>query len=187
MNHLVLEAGSLPLVYGTTRRVETSYGEDTMSTTQVKYCSRLGITFGVLALCCVAGATPSLADGGRGAATLCYLRADQASPPLNTPYRPSPTYSFNAVNGPDGNSVTKTATGRYLVKCTGVGGGPLLGQGGHVQVSAYGDAATTFCHVGSWVTGRTDFTATVDCFGKGSFPGGGPVPADSRFDLLFVW
>jgi hypothetical protein len=118
---------------------------------------------------------------------LCYLWADNASPPLNTPYEPDPTWSFNAVNGPAGNSVTKTATGTYLVKCTGVGGGSLLGAGGHVQVSAYGDGVNTFCHVGSWGTGVTDFTASVDCFGKGGGGGGGPAPADSRFDLLFVW
>src|SRR6516162_5775296 len=108
-----------------------------MSTTPAKY---LGITFGVLALCCIAGATPSLAQAtGRGAATLCYFWAHNASPPLNTPYEPSDIYSFNAVNGPKGNSVTKTATGTYSVKCTGVGGGALLGPGGHVQVSAYGN------------------------------------------------
>lgn len=132
-------------------------------------------------------ATPSLAAEGRAAAPLCYLWADQPSPPLNTPYQPSPTYSFNAVDGPDGNSVTKFATGSYSVKCTGVGGGPLLGPGGHVQVSAYGDGVNTSCHVGSWSTGVKDFTATVDCFGKGGGTGGGPAPADSRFDLLFVW
>jgi hypothetical protein len=158
-----------------------------MSTTQAQYRSRLGIAFGVLALGGIVCATPSLADGGRGAATLCYLWADQPSPPLNTPYQPSPIYSFNAVNGSDGISVTKTATGSYLVKCTGVGGGPLLGPGGHVQVSAYGDGVNTFCHVGSWSTGVADFTASVDCFGKGGGTGGGPAPADSRFDLLFVW
>jgi hypothetical protein len=159
-----------------------------MSTIPAKCCSSLGITFGVLALCCIAGATPSLAQAtGRGAATLCYLWANNASPPLNTPYEPDATYSFNAVNGPEGNSVTKTATGTYLVKCTGVGGGSLIGAGGHVQVSAYGDRVNTFCHVGSWGTGATDFTASVDCFGKGGGGGGGPAPADSRFDLLFVW
>lgn len=132
-------------------------------------------------------AAPSFAAEGRAAATLCYLWADQPSPALNTPYQPDPTWSFNAVSGPDGNSVTKTAPGTYLVKCTGVGGGALLGEGGHVQVSAYGDGVNTFCHVGHWETGVADFTATVDCFGRGGGTGGGPAPADSRFDLLFVW
>jgi hypothetical protein len=145
------------------------------------------LTFGLLALGCVVWATPALADPGRGATMLCYLWADQPSPPLNTPYQPSPIYSFNAQNGSDGISVTKTGTGSYSVKCTGVGGGSTWGAGGHVQVSAYGDGVNTFCHVGSWSTGLADFTASVDCFGKGGGTGGGPGPADSRFDLLFVW
>lgn len=159
-----------------------------MSTIPVKYFSRLGITCGVLALGCIAGTTPSLAQAtGRGAATLCYLWANNPSPPLNTPYVPSTTYSFNVNTGPEGNSVTKTATGTYLVKCDGVGGGRFLGPGGHVQVSSYGDGVNTFCHVGSWDTGVNVFTATVDCFGKGGGTSGGPAPADSQFDLLFVW
>src|SRR6516165_10506690 len=82
-------------------------------------------------------ATPSFANGGRQAATLCYLWANNPSPALNTPYEPDPDYSFNAVNGSAGISVTKTGTGTYSVTCTGVGGGPNLGPGGHVQVSAY--------------------------------------------------
>jgi hypothetical protein len=147
----------------------------------------MNLTSGALALGCMVWATPSHADAGRGAATLCYLWADQPSPPLNAPYRPDPVYSFNAQNGADGNSVTKIGTGTYLVKCGGVGGGSLLGAGGHVQVSAYGDGINTFCHVGSWGTGVADFTATVDCFGSGGGTGGGPAPKDSRFDLLFVW
>jgi hypothetical protein len=138
--------------------------------------------FCTLALGCIAAsAAPAFADSGRGAATLCYLWADQPSPVLNTPYTPDPTYSFNAKNGSSGISISKTATGTYLVTCTGVGGTTAWGSGGHVQVSAYGNGVSTFCHVGSWGTGVSDFTATVDCFGKGF------VPADSQFDLLFVW
>jgi hypothetical protein len=148
---------------------------------------RLGIALGVLALGCIVSATPSLADAGRGAAMLCYLWADNPSPPLNTPYRPDPVYSFNAQDGSDGISVTKTGIGTYSITCTGVGGGKAWGPGGHVQVSAYGDGLNTFCYVGSWSTGLTDFTASVDCFGKGGGAGGGPAPADSQFDLLFAW
>jgi hypothetical protein len=150
----------------------------------------LRIKLGVLALGCIVWATPSFADAGRGAATLCYLWADNPSPPLNTPYTPDATYSFNAQDGSNGITVTKTGTGTYLVTCTGVGGGSPWGPGGHVQVSAYGDGLNTFCHVGHWETGpffSPDFHATVDCFGRGGGTGGGPAPADSRFDLLFVW
>jgi hypothetical protein len=154
-----------------------------MSTAETQYHpgTYVGMAFGALALVCMGWATPALADAGRGAAVLCYVWADQASPALNTPYTPDTVYSFNAKNGSEGISVTKTGTGTYSVTCTGVGGTTAWGAGGHVQVSAYGDGVATFCHVGSWVTGAADFTASVDCFGKGF------VPADSRFDLLFVW
>src|SRR5262245_16121667 len=145
---------------------------------------RILFAVSVLGLGSIALATPSLADPGRGATVLCYLWAHNGSPPLNTPYEPSPTYSFNAQNRSGGITVTKTATGTYSVKCTGVGGGTPWGPGGHVQVSAYGDGSNSFCHVGSWGTGGADFTASVDCFGPG---GGGAAPKDSRFDLLFVW
>jgi hypothetical protein len=179
------ETGNILLDKASTEKVVTAIGKHIMSTTQ--YRPLLGLAFGALALGCTAGATPSLAAEGRAAATLCYLWANNPSPALNTPYQPSPTYSFNAVNGPDGNSVTKIATGTYEVTCSGVGGGALLGAGGHVQVSAYGAGVSTFCHVGSWGTGVKDFTASVYCFGKGGGGGGGPGPADSAFDLLFVW
>jgi hypothetical protein len=151
------------------------------------FLRRVFLTIGVSALGCVMWAMPSLADPGRGANVQCYLWANQASPALNTAYTPSPTYSFNAQNRAGGISVTKTATGTYSVKCTGVGGGSPWGAGGHVQVSAYGNGVNTFCHVGSWGTGGADFTANVDCFGAGGGAGGGPAPKDSHFDLLFVW
>jgi hypothetical protein len=142
---------------------------------------------GLLALGCSIYATPAMADPGRGGTVLCYLWANNPSPPLNTPYTPPSTWLFNAQNRAGGIRVTKTATGTYSVTCTGVGGGPAWGSGGHVQVSSYGDGANTFCHVGHWSTGGPDFTATVDCFGRGGGQGGGPAPADSAFDLLFVW
>jgi hypothetical protein len=98
--------------------------------------NRTLVTFGGLALGCIAWATPSLADPGRGATTLCYLWANNPSPAIGVPYEPSPTYSFNAQNRAGGISVTRTATGTYSVKCTGVGGGIPWGAAGHVQVSA---------------------------------------------------
>ncbi|MGC2221726.1 MAG: hypothetical protein WA624_04820 [Methylocella sp.] len=139
------------------------------------------IAFSILALGCIAWATPTLADPGRGATILCYLWANQASPTIGVPYEPSPTYSFDAQNRAGAISVTKTATGTYSATCGGVGGKALWGPGGHVQVSAYGDGAKNTCHVGSWSTGGTDFVATVNCFGP-TF-----APTDSQFDLLFVW
>jgi hypothetical protein len=144
-------------------------------------------TFAISLLLLSAWATPSLAGPGRGPAVMCYLWANDASPALNTPYTPDTLYSFNAQTGASGNSVTKTATGTYSVKCAGVGGGSAWGAGGHVQVSSYGVGVNTFCHVGSWGTGGPDFTATVECFGKGGGGGGGPGLEDSQFDLLFMW
>jgi hypothetical protein len=143
------------------------------------------IAFSILG--CIAWATPTLADPGRGATILCYLWANNASPTIGTPYEPNSLYSYNEQHRAGAIKVTKTATGTYSVTCGGVGGGTAWGPGGHVQVSAYGDGINTFCHVGSWSTGGADFTASVDCFGKGTGPGGGPAPADSQFDLLFVW
>jgi hypothetical protein len=145
------------------------------------------LALGVLALGYMVWATPSRADPGRGATVLCYVWANEEEAQLNTPYTPSPEYSFNAQNRANGNTVTRTATGTYLVRCTGVGGGSAWGAGGHVQVSAYGDGVNTACHVGHWETAVADFAATVDCFGRGGGGGGGPAPADSKFVLLFVW
>jgi hypothetical protein len=140
-----------------------------------------------LALGCLFWATPSLAEPSRGAAILCYLWADQEAHALNMPYVPSTTFSFNAVSQAAGNSVTHVGTGRYAVKCAGVGGGPAFsGGGGHVQVSSYGPI-NTFCHVEDWDTGTPDFFANVVCFGKGGGVGGGPAPEDSKFVLMFVW
>jgi hypothetical protein len=144
-------------------------------------------TLGLLAVGCSIWATPALADPGRGTAVLCYLWNQDAAHALNTSYQPSPQYAFNAQNRAGGISITRTATGVYSVTCTGVGGGTPWGAGGHVQVSSYGDGDNTFCHVGHWGTGGPDFTATVNCFGKGGGGGGGPAPQDSRFDLLFLW
>ena len=52
------------------------------------------------------GFTPSLADPGRGATTLCYLWNNNASPTIGTAYEPNSTYSFNAQNRAGGISVT---------------------------------------------------------------------------------
>ena len=144
-------------------------------------------TFGMLLLGCIVWATPALADPGRGATVLCYVWANDASPTPNVPYTPSSFYSFNTQDRATGNSVTKHSTGVYSVTCTGVGGDRAWGEGGHVQVSSYGDGNNVSCHVGSWSTGGPDFTASVNCFGSGGGTGGGPQPRDSQFVLLFVW
>jgi hypothetical protein len=102
------------------------------------------LAMGMSALGSVMWATPSLADPGRGANVQCYLWANQASPTLNVPYTPSPTYSFNAQNRSGGISVTKTATGTYSVTCTGVGGGSPWGPAGMCRSRPTGMASTPF-------------------------------------------
>jgi|HubBroStandDraft_2_1064218.scaffolds.fasta_scaffold377692_2 hypothetical protein len=78
----------------------------------IQYRPLLGVAFGALALGCIVGATPALANGGRAAAPLCYLWANNPSPALNTPYQPSPDYSFNAVDGPTGSASPKSPPAR---------------------------------------------------------------------------
>lgn len=124
-------------------------------------------------------ASVTIAEAASRGKPQCYLWADQATAALNTPYEPSPAYSFNKKKLPV--SVTRAATGRYTVTCGGVGGGDAQGPGGHVQVTAHGSASNAFCHVGSWVTGGTDFSATVYCYSSA-----GGAAADSRFNLLFL-
>lgn len=126
----------------------------------------------------VAGA--SVAEARNRGKLQCYLWASNASPTLNVPYTPVSDYSFNTKrNG--AITVTKTGTGRYTVRCGGVGGGAAQGPGGHVQVTAYGSGSNTFCHVGSWVTGGDDFSASVYCFSAA-----GGAADDSNFTLLFM-
>ena len=152
-------------------------------------------------------AHPAAADPPRGSTVLCYVWANDASAAIGTPYTPSTFYSYNAVSRDAGNTVTRTATGRYTVTCKGVGGGALPGvtatqeeaearaaagddkadkastwsAGGHVQVTAYGLEDADQCKIGSWATGGADFTVTIGCFDHAG------NPADQRFDMLFVW
>jgi hypothetical protein len=145
------------------------------------------VTICLVALTVVLSGSTAFADPGRGANVLCYVWANSPSPAIGVPYTPSTIYSFNAVGRAQANTITKEGTGVYVVTCKGVGGGALFsgsgswGAGGHVQVSAYGSGNPDHCHVGGWGTGGTDFSASVYCFS----PNG--APADSPFDLLFVW
>lgn len=147
------------------------------------------------------------ADPPRGSTVLCYVWANDPSTAIGAPYTPSPTYSYNAISRDAGNTVTRTAVGRYTVTCKGVGGGALpgvtttqeetdaaaaagdekadkaatWGAGGHVQVTAYGLEDADQCKIGSWSTGGADFTVTIGCFDHAG------NAADHRFDMLFVW
>jgi len=135
---------------------------------------------------CIGWSLPASADPGRGAYVLCYVFANNPSPPFGQAYTPIGVYSYNTVGRAVANSVARTAVGVYTVTCRGVGGGPLFagsgawGTGGHVQVTATGPTPN-FCKVNNWVTGGADFSAVVHCYRAGV------TPADTPFNLLFVW
>jgi hypothetical protein len=160
-------------------------------------------TLCLLALGFVFCTTPSLA--APSGAVVCYLLADNATAPANTPYTPDSRSAFNAKGG--GISVTHTGTGTYSVTCTGLGVGSLgIERIGNVQVTAVGDS-NVYCHVNNWTSGRLivlareptvvvppdtltfvdRFDASVVCFGRGGGGGGGPAPADSEFSLVFIY
>ena len=88
--------------------------------------------FFALAFGCIVWAISALADPARVATVLCYLQSDQ--------------------NRAEGISVTRTATGTYLLS---VGGRPW-GLDGYGQISPYGSGLDTLCHVGDW---SADITA----------------------------
>ena len=78
----------------------------------VKNATILLAALGVIAV----GVTSARAGSNQGK-VLCYVWADQASPAVNTPYTPDPTYSFNAKH--KDISISKVATGVYSVQCVG--------------------------------------------------------------------
>jgi hypothetical protein len=88
-------------------------------------------------------ATSSFADPARVATVLCYLQSDQVSPAFNMP---NFNYSVNAQKRAVGISVTRTATGTYLLS---VGGRPW-GLDSYRQISPYGIGLNVLCHVGNW-------------------------------------
>jgi hypothetical protein len=136
-----------------------------------------------LGIFAIAVISPAHADPGRGAATLCYVWANQ---PTTASYTPSNVYSYNLVGRANANRISRSSAGVYAVRCNGVGGGSLFsgsgtwGAGGHVQVTAYG-GNSNHCKVASWSTGGRDFISNVRCFNSNG------QLADSPFTLLFTW
>ena len=99
--------------------------------------------FVALALGCTVWATSSFADPVRVATVLCYLRSDRASA---APTTSNSNHSVNVQKSAAGISVTRTASGTYLLS---VGGNPW-GLGGYGQISPCGSGLDTLCHVGNW-------------------------------------
>jgi secreted trypsin-like serine protease len=92
-----------------------------------------------------------------------FVWADQ---PTAASYTPSSFYSFNSTGGT--NTITRVATGNYIVEMPG------LGQpNGNVQVTAYGSANR--CKSAGWAPVGTTQNVYVQCF----TPAG--VAADSTF------
>ena len=96
---------------------------------------RRWLRLGSMVLCAAAAwALPAHADPGRAPSILCYVWANNATPSLNVAYSPSATYSYNFYGRDAANSVTRTATGTYTVRCKGVGGGNVAGAPATVEV-----------------------------------------------------
>jgi hypothetical protein len=105
---------------------------------------------------------PVLDDGA-----LAYVWIQTASTGAIDPY-----YAFNSSGGT--NSVTRTASGRYVVRFPG-----MDGTKGDVQVTAYSSTAT--CHTADWHAQASDTVVDVQC----RQPNG--VFADSEFDASYLF
>ena len=160
-------------------------------------------------------ALPAQADPGRAPAVLCYVWANNPTASFNVPYSPSSPYSYNFVARDAANTVTRTSTGNYTVRCKGVGGGNVAGAAATAEEST---ALSTDEKVALEEAGEEQ-VEKANQWGPGghvqvtayggedadhckviSWATGGAdftanvkcynykgKAADSRFDLLFVW
>ncbi|MEV7415586.1 hypothetical protein [Streptomyces sp. NPDC089919] len=104
-----------------------------------------------------------------GGTRYAYLWANQ---PSAAGYVPATAYQFNSAGAT--NTITRSGTGSYLVRLPAIGS-----SAGHVQVTAYGDAAAR-CKVGSWTVSGTAQLVRVYCsnaFGRA---------LDHRFSLTYT-
>ena len=85
-------------------------------------------------------------------------------------YTPSLTYSYNSSGKPI--TITRSSTGKYSVRCEGIGGDGKAG--GHVQVSAYG-FDTHYCKVRYWSSFGKDFVAKRRLLFRGWCTKGCPI------------
>ena len=89
---------------------------------------RSWLRLGSMVVCAAAAwALPAHADPGRAPSILCYVWANDPTSSFNVAYTPSGTYSYNFYGRDAANTVTRTATGTYVVRCKGVGGGNVAG------------------------------------------------------------
>ena len=99
-----------------------------------------------------------------------------ANNPTADSYTPSATYAYNGAGGPI--TITRSGTGSYAVRFTGLGGGGT--PGGHVQVTAYGNGSEN-CKVSGWSSSGSDFVTYIRCFDVSG------NPANTRYTVFVTW
>lgn len=106
---------------------------------------------------------------GSSSKGLAFLLADQ---PQAASYTPSQAYQYNSTGAV--NTMTRNGTGSYTATLPG-----LTALGGHVQVTAYGNAPAR-CKTSGWTSGDTGTTVDVLCFDVSG------APADEMFTLEYA-
>jgi hypothetical protein len=123
-----------------------------------------------------ASTLPFVADIGvaQAASTngYAFLWADQ---PTSASYTPSTTYQTNSLGGT--NTIVRNGTGDYSITLPGMAG--QGGDGGNVQVTAYGSSGTERCKVASWAPNWLGMTVNVRCHSTSG------SAADSRFTMMY--
>ncbi|MCK6547087.1 hypothetical protein L6R52_14655 [Myxococcota bacterium] len=122
-----------------------------------------------LGLSALALAAPAQAAEPNKGTLVGYVWAE--NPKAAAAYTPSAAYQFNATKAV--NAVTRTGTGTYTVKFTG-----LKSTGGHAQVTSYG-AGPNYCKIVSWNPAGADQNVNVACYDANG------APADAQFALAF--
>ncbi|MGX7824883.1 hypothetical protein ACTG9Q_07305 [Actinokineospora sp. 24-640] len=97
-----------------------------------------------------------------------------ASNPASASYTPPTNYQMNSTGPGVTNTITRSGTGVYAVRFTGLGV-----TGGVAHATAYG-AGTGQCKVGSWHPSAGDQLVTVRCFTLAG------VPVDSMFTASYT-
>jgi hypothetical protein len=120
-----------------------------------------------------ASAVPFVADVGvaQAAVTSGYaiLWADQ---PTAASYTPNTSFQHNSMNAD--NTIVRNGVGNYTVTLPGLGG-----DGGNVQVTAYGSSGTQRCKVASWYPYWLAQTVNVRCHATSG------AASDSMFTLQY--
>lgn len=120
-----------------------------------------------------ASALPFVADVdvAQAAVTSGYavLWADQ---PTAASYTPNTSFQFSSMNVD--NTIVRNGVGNYTVTLPGLGG-----DGGNVQVSAYGSSGTQRCKVASWFPNWLAQTVNVRCHATSG------SAADSMFTMQY--